>query len=370
MFARALMLADDMNLLTRSSMRVIRCVLPLVCILLAANARSQDLRMLLDLRGKWKFEIGDNMSRSSAAFDDKRWDEINVPSPWEDEGFAGYDGYAWYRKHIRVQKEWAGKVLYLVLGNVDDVDEVYVNGQMIGLSGSFPPNYITAYNGWRQYRLLSQYLNPDGDNVIAVRVFDAELSGGIIRGKIGIYEMTGTLQPDFPLGGAWKFRTGDDRGWKEPDADDRHWKTITVPAYWETQGYKDYDGYGWYRTRFTVPAEVTGQRFVLVLGKIDDFDETYLNGQLLGRTGSFPAPGATMPFTNDYLQLRAYVIPPEMLNRGSENVLAVRVYDGFLQGGIYDGPIGLVTRERYQQWKEHQDRSRSGIWKIIDWIFR
>ena len=51
----------------------------------------------VDLRGMWKFSIGDKATWKDVYFDDSRWDEIFVPSPWEEEGFEGYDGFAWYR---------------------------------------------------------------------------------------------------------------------------------------------------------------------------------------------------------------------------------------------------------------------------------
>jgi len=53
----------------------------------------------------------------------------------------------------------------------------------------------------------------------------------------------------------------------------------------------------------------------------------------------------------DWLTLRAYSIPKEFLNVGGENQIAVRVYDGILSGGIYEGPIGITTRERFQDWQ-------------------
>jgi len=107
-----------------------------------------------------------------------------------------------------------------------------------------------------------------------------------------------------------------------------------------------------------------------MLGKIDDFDQTFLNGQRIGATGSMPALGTQMRLTNDYLQLRAYAIAPELLRKDGDNVLAVRVYDGFFQGGIYDGPIGLVRWDRYQHWRDRQSRPRSTVQKILDWFFR
>ena len=68
----------------------------LLPLMLVSVAAAEDWKAVLDLRGKWKFELGDDANRASVAFDDSKWAEIFVPSPWEDEGYPGYDGYAWY----------------------------------------------------------------------------------------------------------------------------------------------------------------------------------------------------------------------------------------------------------------------------------
>jgi hypothetical protein len=332
--------------------------------------RAEDRRLLLDLRGKWRFQLGDNVRWSDPAFEDSKWDQIFVPSPWEDEGFPGYDGYAWYRKHFQAAPEWKGKTLLIDLGNVDDVDEVYLNGRFIGFSGSFPPQYYTAYDVSRRYPVLDSYLNFSGDNVIAVRVFDAEQAGGIIRGRVGIYEDRSAPSPQVSLVGNWKFTTGDNMRWKDVDFDDSHWKNVTVPAAWETQGFRDYDGYGWYRTTFRIPSSIAHQQLVMLLGKIDDLDETFLNGERIGRTGSFPSNKLPVPAGDEWLQVRAYTIPPGLLRQNAENVLAVRVYDAMLQGGIYDGPIGIVSRKQYSQWEETVRRNFEDGWKFFDKLFK
>ena len=337
----------------------------------AAALAQNDLHRLIDLSGTWKFELGDDPRRAEPRFDDRKWEPIKVPGRWEDQGYPGYDGYAWYRRHFTIGQDEANMVLYLRLGTIDDVDEVYVNGHFVGFYGIFPPNYATAYGVHRQYRVLSRYLNPGGDNVIAVRVYDDQLEGGIIRGDIGLYEDRAPLWAQYSIEGDWKFTTGDDMEWKEPGFDDHAWKSVVVPAYWETQGYKDYDGYGWYRTRFTVPASLASEHLILLLGKIDDVDEVYLNGQRVGRTGVIPAHGQA--WNNDqssYKQLRAYSLPPDVLRLDQENVLAVRVYDGLMQGGIYDGPIGFIERSHYITWRNSRKDNRDGLERFFDFFMK
>ncbi|MBX2989661.1 MAG: beta galactosidase jelly roll domain-containing protein [Bacteroidetes bacterium] len=340
---------------------VYRTVFLLTFTLTTVNSYAQELRLLHDLRGNWKFELGDGKQRAEAAFDDSKWESIYAPSKWEDEGFPGYDGYAWYRKHFRAEANWKDKSLYLRLGRIDDVDQVYVNGKFVGSSGSFPPAYETAYHWEREYYLPASYLNIAGDNVIAVRVYDDQLGGGMYEGRLGIYEDVKALTPEIQLAGEWRFLTGDDMSWKNLNVNDSNWPKISVPGYWEPQGHADYDGYAWYRTRFRVPTGMAAKRLILLLGMIDDFDETYLNGTLIGKTGTM---GENVRHSNTWQEMRSYTIPSGTLIEGGENVLAIRVFDGYRDGGIYQGPIGIVTREKYLKWRNSSKQD----W--FDWIFR
>jgi hypothetical protein len=331
-------------------------------------AGAQEQQVLEDLRGKWKFEIGDNQAWADPSFDDRKWEEIFAPSPWENEGYPGYDGYAWYRKRFVAREDWEGYVLSLHLGTIDDADETYVNGHFIGFGGQFPPHYISEYGWTREYFLPAWCLRFGKENVIAVRVYDSGLSGGITGGRLGIYRRVDPLIAAQSLAGTWKIRTGDDDSWKDPGTADGSWHDAAVPAYWETQGMKDYDGFAWYRFRFSPSSVLEGKKLILLLGKIDDIDETYLNGERIGRTGTMSPPGGKIKTGNEYAELRAYTIPPDNMKFGRENVIAVRVYDSWLHGGIYDGPVGLITRDAYMEWKRHH-RDNRNPWDFLKGFF-
>ena len=156
-------------------------------------------KLIHDLSGRWKFSLGDKIEWKEKSFDDSNWEKISVPSSWENQGFHGYDGYAWYRKSFNLKQAVTDKDLYIVLGYVDDVDQTFINGHLIGISGGFPNNYRTAYNAFRKYYIPKEYLSRDGENIIAVRVYDDELDGGIMSGKIGLYTYEGGLEPDIAL---------------------------------------------------------------------------------------------------------------------------------------------------------------------------
>ncbi|HKJ81587.1 MAG TPA: beta galactosidase jelly roll domain-containing protein [Ignavibacteriaceae bacterium] len=331
--------------------------------LFASGCRPKDEQSIhydrvVDLDGKWKFSIGDDMRWADSKYNDDNWEEIKVPSSWEDQGFNGLDGYAWYRIHFRYDDRIKSQDVYLNLGRVDDADQTYLNGHLLGFTGTFPPNIQTAYYVFRRYYIPPDYFNKNGDNVIAVRVYDIQLSGGILEGNPGIEIEDPGVAPDFNLAGIWKFKTGDDSLYSEINYRDSAWSKITVPQKWEVEGYPDYDGIAWYRKEFTLPDNLSDKSLFLLMGKIDDIDQTYLNGKLLGYTGyfNFEPPRYN---GNDYLRVRAYKIPAGYLNTNGKNIIAVRVYDGFKDGGIYEGPVGIITNEKYSSfWREISSKNR------------
>lgn len=338
----------------------------------AAAMAAGDSWLVLDLRGQWKFEVGRDDRRSEPGYNDSKWDEIFVPAQWEDEGYPGYDGYAWYRKHFRLPAGAETKTLMLRLGYIDDAAKIYLNGTLIGLSGNFPPDYKSAYNKEVNLPIPRNLLNASGDNVIAVAVYDDQLAGGIVRGKIGLYEYTDELGMELPLAGNWKFRTGDSGKWADPSFDDSQWGKIFVPAFWEGQGYPHYDGIGWYRLHVKIPPDLAEKNLVLLLGKIDDLDETFVNGEKIGHTGTIRMDPWRSVINHEYNELRAYHVPYGLLKSGKDNVIAVRVFDGRLDGGFSEGPIGLIDRERFADWARKQARrakTENRSFDFFKWLF-
>jgi len=316
----------------------------------------------IDLEGNWRFSIGDDTIWASPDYNDNNWEKIKVPANWEDQGFHGYNGYAWYRKTFEIPKELIGSNFILNAGFIDDVDQTYINGRLIGMSGGFPPQYVTAYDAHREYYVPKEILK-EGKNTIAIRVYDSQLGGGITGGAVGLSPVQpdpryiSYLDLDINLTGMWKFNTGDISDWKNTDFDDTEWKEVFVPASWEAQGYKNYDGFAWYRIKFLLPEKYANQKMVLLLGKIDDIDQTFVNGTLIGSVGDWNFEDVPISFNqnNEWEAIRGYYIPDNILQPGRENKIAVRVYDGFIDGGIYQGPIGLITQDRYRQYWNRQE---------------
>jgi hypothetical protein len=129
----------------------------------------------------------------------------------------------------------------------------------------------------------------------------------------------------------WRFSPGDDPAWSNPAFDDSDWGKIAIGGVWEDNDeYKGLDGYAWYRLRFTIPESFEpSDTLELSLGKIDDADEVFLNGEKVGQTGKFPPD-----YESGYEEQRRYDVPKDLVKVGQENVLAVRVYDGGGGGGL------------------------------------
>ena len=74
--------------------------------------------------------------------------------------------------------------------------------------------------------------------------------------------------------------------------DDSDWLPIRPGLSWEKQGFPDYDGYAWYRIHVRLPESLRNdpsvrrhQSLTVTLGKIDDVDQTWFNGKVIGTTG-------------------------------------------------------------------------------------
>ena len=140
------------------------------------------------------------------------------------------------------------------------------------------------------------------------------------------------------LEGTWKFVKGDDPTYAAPGFDDSAWSDIQVPG--DGTPFASYDGFGWYRLDFTLPANAEGTNLVASLGFLDDVDEAFLNGVRIGGSGTMP-PAAS----SQWFEKRLYPVPADAPNFGGENTLAVRLYDMNGGGGWYGGPVGIFSKD-------------------------
>jgi len=291
---------------------------------------NKAVTQISSLTGDWLFATGDDLNRAKEDYPDKDWKKISVPSNWENEGYKDYDGFAWYRREFSVDEKYLTRTLYLSLGRIDDADELYVNGKKVGGYGQLPPTYVSAWSEQRHYAIPENLIRK-GANTLALRVYDAREGGGIADGDIGLYATT-MPRPLIDLEGEWQFKI---------DESSTEYRHVDVPKKWEDQGYPNHDGLAWYKKSFGRLAVKPDDTLVLLLGKIDDTDEAYINGHLIGRTGTLD-PSDRLADDSYYLIERRYEFPAALLNE--TNVLEVRVHDSIGDGGIYDGPVAIINK--------------------------
>ena len=158
-------------------------------IFVAFSAFSQNL-----IDNQWQFMLGDNLDWKSLDYNASSWKTIQSGKPWESQGFSNYDGYAWYRKTVIIPEQLKKEAfknggLNLNLGTIDDADQIYLNGKLLGATGKFPPNYSSAYDKIRDWNINPQDILWGKENVIAVRVFDESGNGGIVGENISLKMM-------------------------------------------------------------------------------------------------------------------------------------------------------------------------------------
>src|SRR5574340_46656 len=157
----------------------------------------------IDLAGAWKFkadwsESGLSQSWQKPEFDDSSWQALTAPGKWEEQGVNtvnprwpgeqpddGYNGYAWYRRHVVVPTDWAGAKVKLRIGAIDDMDWAYLNGQQIGATTG-----EKSFEAEREYDVPPGLLKAGADNVIAVRVLDTGGFGGITEEPVELVRET------------------------------------------------------------------------------------------------------------------------------------------------------------------------------------
>ncbi|MBK8088199.1 MAG: glycoside hydrolase family 127 protein [Chitinophagaceae bacterium] len=151
-------------------------------VLISLNCFSQEIA----LPRECKFQFGDNPEWANPAFNDNDWVTQQLGK-----SFTKDSSYAWYRIKIVIpsaMKTATGKGIKLYLGKIDDVDQTYFNGKLIGETGSFPPGYITQWEKQRIYTIPEKEVQWDKENVIAVRIYN-------LVGGMGMWEGPYSFEP-------------------------------------------------------------------------------------------------------------------------------------------------------------------------------
>ena len=141
-----------------------------------------------------KFKMGDDPSFSSVSLDDSKWETLSVCKTWDAQGKHVDAATGWYRFHVLLTKSMIEssdmkEVVQFALGGIDDADETYLNGELIGKTGQFPEDnggYRSQWSKPRVYnvKLDSKHIRWEQDNVLAVRCYSGGHPGGMFQGPV------------------------------------------------------------------------------------------------------------------------------------------------------------------------------------------
>ncbi len=141
---------------------------------------------------------GDLPVWAASDFNDTEWKKMRLPGYIENNGLAGVDGIIWFRKEVEISPSEAGKTATLSLAKINDSDNTFLNGTLIG------SNKLIAERS-RIYTVPAGLLKA-GKNIITVQVED-------IGGMGGIYGDSAALKLNcqdrsISLSGNWKYKVG------------------------------------------------------------------------------------------------------------------------------------------------------------------
>lgn len=142
------------------------------------------------------------------------------------------------------------------------------------------------------------------------------------------------------LADRWKFmpdpeNAGVKEGWHAPDFDASAWPSIKAGARWEDQGYRDLDGFAWYRAGIEIPVTWKDKPALFLTGGVNDACVLFCNGKQVAAFGDDRS--RTMYQTPVIADLSAYIVA------GASNVIAVQVFDWGGNGGLWRRPCILTT---------------------------
>lgn len=150
--------------------------------------------------------------------------------------------------------------------------------------------------------------------------------------------------------------------WQNPQTEINDWQDINTANSWEESEIselKGFDGVVWFQKSFEIE-KIDAKEAIIKLGKIDDFDEVYINGQKVGSTDSWNI-------------MREYKFPTSLL-KPKENRLSVRVIDTGGGGGFWGNTSKTITFDNKEielgnifKFKIGGELDRNRIKRIVPW---
>lgn len=151
-----------------------------------------NTRIISSLDQDWRFYKGDLEGAQSPEFDDTDWRNIDLPHDWSIEGPFGPNnptegaggflpaGVGWYRKHLVLPANYAGRRMYVEFDGIMANSDVWINGLHLGHR---PYGYVSF-----RYDLTGKLRFGDNQlNVLVVRADNSKQPASRWYAGAGIY---------------------------------------------------------------------------------------------------------------------------------------------------------------------------------------
>lgn len=145
----------------------------------------------MSLAGAWLFHAGDVPDWASPGYDDSDWHVVRVPGTWERQGQPSA-AVVWYRRRLILPPAarpgaagFEDVSVGVTLGKIDSAYEVFAGGEKLGGVGGLPPAARLEYDRHRTYAVPHHAIGPDGELVLALRIWRAPFKA---RGAAGPVE--------------------------------------------------------------------------------------------------------------------------------------------------------------------------------------
>jgi beta-galactosidase len=144
------------------------------------------IRKKININREWKFTLGDYTGAETESYNDKEWDDINLPHNFSIPYFQSaqwYTGYGWYRKYFNIPARWKSKRVFIEFEGTFRDAQIYVNGIQVGVHrGGYTGFSIDITDKLKTGRnVLAVWLNNNWDPRLAPRNGDHNFTGGIYR---------------------------------------------------------------------------------------------------------------------------------------------------------------------------------------------
>ncbi|HET7777529.1 MAG TPA: sialate O-acetylesterase [Rudaea sp.] len=148
-------------------------------------------------------------AQAGVATDDEPWNPRSPRGEWHEAppalgdyqqwgvpALADYNGVVWYRTNVTLSAAQAARGATLAIGSVDEIDETWVDGRLVG----------SSYGGELRDYALPRGLLHEGDNTIVVNALNTYKGGGVV-GPASTRALKFADGSSVPLDGVWRYRT-------------------------------------------------------------------------------------------------------------------------------------------------------------------